>query len=158
MDAYELAKTFGSSVAGGVIGVVAAYLKASNRVEKLETWKAEYLKSYEAAKKKAEDEFDKYKTDVKEQFVNFGKAWKLELDTRDQNIKEKIIELKDQLKELEDSVEKFQRASHHDFASDQEFTRFVEEMHRQWKLVERTLGHIEGWMKAQPKGLTSFPP
>jgi recombinational DNA repair protein RecT len=140
VDVLEIAKTFGTLVASAIIGTASAYIKASNRVENLESWKKEYVEA------------------VKEKFSNLGGAWKLELDTRDQNIKEKINELKTQLKEVADSFERFQRASHHDFASDLEFTRFVEEMNRQWKTVERTLGHIEGWMKAQPKGMPTFPP
>lgn len=158
MDISELAKTFGGALVGGLTGVVGAYLKASNRVTNLETWKAEYLKTVEEEKKRAEAQFDQYKSWVKEQFENLGKAWKLALDMRDDNIKEKIKELKDQLKELDDSFEKFQRASHHDFARDEEFNRFVEEMNKQWKAVQRTLGQIEGWMKAQPKGPSTFPP
>jgi hypothetical protein len=158
VDSTDLAKTFGSSILGSLIGIIGAYLKASNRVERLETWKSEFSKAYKEILDKNESERERYKSQVHERFENLGKAWTLALDQRDAEIMDRVSELKRDLKALEDSFQRFMRASHSDFASDDKFSKFVQEMNTQWKAVERTLGHIEGWMKAQPKGLSSFPP
>lgn len=150
-DPMEIAKTFGIPVFGAVAGWVTAAVKTAGRVSNLEVELANHRKA-------AKEQFDEYKAQVKEQFENLVKAWKLELHSQKEDGQKQVGELKEQLKELEKHFDLFTRASHHDFADNEAFTRFVEEMNRQWKVVERTLGHIEGWMKAQPKGPSTFPP
>jgi hypothetical protein len=150
-DPMEIAKTFGIPLLGAVTGWISAAWKATSRVTSLEV-------DYEKYKKNNKEAFDEYKKTVREEFVSLIAAWKLEITHQKQDVNEKITELKTEVKELRDSFDRFTRASHHDFADNEAFTRYVEEMNRQWKAVERTLGHIEGWMKAQSKHPSTFPP
>lgn len=63
------------------------------------------------------------------------------------DVEKKIVELKGQLAGIEDSYEKFARDSHQNFAKDEELTKFMDEVNRQWQQVQRTLGQIEGLMQ-----------
>lgn len=98
-----------------------------------------------------ERDFERYKETIKEELETLKKAWRMELDDHKDDITDKIVELKKGLAEIEDNFEKFARASHHDFARDEEFTKFVEEVNKQWQQVQRTLGQIEGLIQTRPK-------
>jgi hypothetical protein len=136
VEFLEIAKLVGPPVLGGIVGIVSGYLKSSARVTALETWKESHEKA-----------FKDYKLEIDKRFENLNSAWKLEFADQKEEFERRVSELKREIKELDDAFDRFARASHHDFADNEEFTRFVEEMHRQWKVVERTLGQIEGWMK-----------
>lgn len=150
-DPLELAKVIGIPIFGALAGWITGAVKIAGRLTTLET-------DFEKYKKNNKEAFDDYKKTVKDEFEKLIAAWKLELTHQKEDVTEKITELRTQVKELRDSFDRFTRASHHDFADNEEFTRFVEEMNRQWKSMERTLGHIEGWMKAQNKHPSTFPP
>jgi chromosome segregation ATPase len=157
-DPMEIARTFGIPLLGAVGGWITSTLKATSRVTALEKGAVDQKKAYDNDKIIEEKRIEKYERSIKEQFENLIKSWKLELQSQKEDGQKDVNELKKQLKEVEDSFTRFTRNSHHDFANNEEFARYVEETNRQWKVVERTLGQIEGWMKAQPKGPSTFPP
>lgn len=61
--------------------------------------------------------------------------------------KEGLADLEKTVEKLKEDLRRYQEASNlaaTGFASDDEFTHFVEESQSQWQQVQRTLGHIEG--------------
>lgn len=138
-DPIELAKTLGAPLLGVVGGWITSALKATSRVTALET-EVGSLRKY-----------------VTEEIGRVAAGWRLEFEHQKQDQAEKVKELKEAVKAIQESFDRFTRASHHDFADNDAFIRYVEEMNRQWKTVERTLGQIEGWMKAQKHPPSSFP-
>lgn len=138
-DPIDIALKVGAPVLGVVGGWVTAAWKATGRVTDLE-------KGLDALKRGNREELDRL----------IG-AWRLEFQHQKEEVAEKFSDLREQVKDLRDSFDRFTRSSHHDFADNEAFVRYVEEMNRQWKTVERTLGQIEGWMKAQKNAPSSFP-
>lgn len=85
---------------------------------------------------------------LKKQFEDTQKAWKLDLETFEGEIEEQIKELKRELEQTEDRLARF-RDSSTDFAKEAELAKFIEEQQRSWKEIQRTLGQIEGALKAR---------
>lgn len=83
---------------------------------------------------------------LKKTFEDTQKAWKLDLDTFEGEVEEKIKELRRELEQTEDRLARF-RDSSTDFAKEAELARFIEEQQRSWKEIQRTLGQIEGALK-----------
>lgn len=142
MDPTEAAKVFGIPIFGAVTGWVTAAVKTAGRVTTLE-------KDFEKLKAALKEKEEKAEKDLKEKFDSLLNTFKQQHEEQKKASEKVVEELKKELGELDASFDRFTRASQHDFAKDEEFSRFVEEMNRQWKLMERTLGHFEGWMKAQ---------
>jgi len=142
MDPADALKSFGIPVLGAVSGWVTAAIKTAGRVTNLET-------AFEAYKKAQEKALEDFKKTAKDQLEEAVGRIRVQHEEQKKAAEKAIEELKKELTELDASFDRFTRASQHDFAKDEEFNRFVEEMNRQWKLMERTLGHFEGWMKAQ---------
>lgn len=157
-DPLEIAKTFGVPILGAAAGWITSALKATSRVTTLEKDLGEMMKRFKEYKDAEEKRIEKYEHEIKERFENLTRAWKLELVSQREDGQRELGTLKEQLKDAVESFNRFTRSSHHDFANNEEFARYVEETNRQWKVVERTLGQIEGWMKAQPRGPSTFPP
>jgi arginyl-tRNA synthetase len=141
MDPADALKSFGIPILGAVSGWVTAAIKTAGRVTNLEA-------AFESYKKTQEKAFEDFKKATKEHFEEVIRDIRRQHEEQKKDAEKTFEELKKELGELDASFDRFTRASQHDFAKDEEFNRFVEEMNRQWKQVERALGHIEGWMKA----------
>ncbi len=139
MDASEILAKFGVPVATGVSGFVGAALNFKRRIDDLEK------------------DFKAHKDKVKEELENLKTIWKKELEWVEEDLRKDFTELKDELGELNDSFERYQRGSVADFADAAEMRRFIEEQGHQWQTIQRTLGKIEGHLgrptTAPPSGL-----
>jgi gas vesicle protein len=129
VDLLSAAKDFGLPVLGAAAGFIATSYAVRTDVKQLKALVSALKKGWRL-------EFESHK----EESVKKHKEQKEEIE-------KKYKELKDQLKEVEENLNKWQRESSHSFASDEELNRFIEDQQRQWQLIQRTLGQIEGWMK-----------
>lgn len=129
LDWGQVAEKAIAPVVTGVGGFIGAALNFKRRLEDIEK------------------DFTKYKDAVKEEFENLKKAWRLEMDSLKEELQGKLKELDTELKELDDSFTRFQRASNADFADAEEMRHFIEGQQRQWQQIQRTLGQIEGLME-----------
>ena len=128
MDWWALAKDLGIPAVGGLVGYLSSAKLAAHRL------------------KTVEDDLKEYRTLQKVELESIKKALKFDLEAHKGEVQDKLKELKNQIDELEDVVESFQRASNHEFAKDAELNKFIEEQQRLWQSIQRTLGQIEGMM------------
>lgn len=138
MDFLELAKNFGIPAVGAAAGWLTTSAIAKYKVDRIES----DLKSF---KEDVGKRLDALKDDLEKADEDFKKE-----------LEKKHAELLREIKEIDDDFEKFARASNHDFAKDSELARFMEEEQRSWQAMNRTLGQIEGMLKA--KRWSSRPP
>ena len=129
MDLATIAEKFAAPVLTGVTGFVGAALNFKRRIDDLEK------------------EFKAHQDTVKTELANLKSAWRLEIDDLKEELTAKIKELTAELKDLDNTFEKFCRASNADFANADEMRAFIEEQGRQWQQIQRTLGQIEGLME-----------
>lgn len=120
IDWLTIGKNFGLPVVGALGGWIATSMGVKGRVQKVEAG-----------------------------LTALRKGWRLELDSARNDTEDKLDELKKQLNELQKQFQEWQRESS-SFASDEEMSRFIEETQKQWQLIQRTLGQIEGMMKRLP--------
>lgn len=140
MDLATLAEKLAAPVLTGVTGFVGAALNFKRRIDELEK------------------DFKRHQEAIKEELTHLKSAWRMEIDDLKDELTAKIKELTAELKELDDTFERFCRASNADFANADEMRAFIEEQGRQWQQIQRTLGQIEGLMEranqqAQPRPL-----
>jgi len=149
VDLLELAKNFGIPAAGAVGGWLTTASLYKHKVELLErdfaSFKTEHLARHNAEKEELKERLSTLQSD----FERADEEFKKELE-------KKYVELFKEIREIDDDFEKFARASNHDFAKDSELARFMEEEQRSWQAMHRTLGQIEGMLKA--KRWSSRPP
>jgi chromosome segregation ATPase len=140
VDLATLAEKLAAPVLTGVTGFVGAALNFKRRIDELEK------------------DFKRHQEAIKEELTHLKSAWRMEIDDLKDELTAKIKELTAELKELDDTFERFCRASNADFANADEMRAFIEEQGRQWQQIQRTLGQIEGLMEranqqAQPRPL-----
>jgi uncharacterized protein YPO0396 len=97
--------------------------------------------------KTIEDDFEAFRTKVVGDLESARTSWRGDLADHKAELEEKICELRQKLERIEDGLHKFQKESTFDFAKDAELVKFIEEQHREWKQMQRTLGQIEGMLR-----------
>lgn len=147
MDAFSIAKDFGLPLGGAILGWIVTSYRVKSRVEKVETsfidLKAKVKEDFESQKK----EVDRSITELKAGLGLAFQSHKQDIESGFGTVLADIKKVEEDLKKLDDDFERYQRASSHDFARDEEFTNFMEEVNKQWQQIHRTLGRIEGSLK-----------
>lgn len=150
MDLLDLAKNFGIPALGALAGFLGSASHYKHRLEQVEKDFAEFKKDH-----KEKHETDQ--KDIKEKLEGVRKA----LDTTLGGVRDELLvkfkDLETEVTSIDKAFTQFERASGHDFAKDAELAHFIEEQNKQWQVVHRLLGQIEGLMK-NPKRWSSRPP
>lgn len=124
MDWIELAKTVSGPLAGAVTGLAGSMLGLKKRMEHVEkkvTRHSATLQGHAALLENVDAEFDR--------------------------LREELTAYQNRQSEFANNV----RASNMDFAKDAELATFMTEQQERWQTIQRTLGHIEGYLGLNPQ-------